>query len=244
MKVAICEDEQYWNNFLEGMVLQWASEKKASVECKSFFEAQSLINSFKKMESFDLLLLDIALGEGAMNGMAAAKALRAAGSQVPIVFVTAHNSHVIDSFLVRALGFVGKPADKERLCFFLGEALSLKEGARAIEIGSGNKTTRLRVCDIDYVEVSDHELTYHAGGLSVSTRGTLKDAISLLGGEGFVQVHKSYLVSVDKIYSFKKTRPYYVSLYNGFEAITLAIGRKYIGQLAIAHSKSALGKIT
>lgn len=59
---------------------------------------------------------------------------------------------------------------------------------------------KLAVSQIAYVEVRDHDLTYHtAGGEALPAKGTLSEAESLLGADSFFRCNKCYLVNLEYV---------------------------------------------
>ncbi|MCL1803617.1 MAG: LytTR family DNA-binding domain-containing protein [Eubacteriaceae bacterium] len=248
MRVAICEDERYWQEALEASVCEWARQREVDAECLSFYGPAALLEALGQREGIDCVLLDIMLGDDAISGMGLAKAIRQAGSAVPIIFVTNDSSCVFDGYVVEAMGYLSKPADQSRLFMYLDRALKLKGNSEpvheALDINSGGMIVSVRKGDIAYAEVLAHKVTYHAAGRAIESRGTLKGALDLLGAEGFVQVHRSYIIAVGKIHSIKATIPYAVFVRVGFETKKLAVSRKYIGNLVKAYADNALGKIS
>ncbi|MCL1802041.1 MAG: LytTR family DNA-binding domain-containing protein [Eubacteriaceae bacterium] len=243
MKIAICDDEVYWNDSLRDSVMQWAEDKKVNVECFSFYEPQSLIDKLGLNECIDLILLDISFREEMMDGIQAAEAIRQSGSEIPIVFVTAGMSRAADGYIVKAMGFIGKPPDKERLGLYLGRVLKQKESEKSIKIDTGTELAVISVEDIAYLEVIDHTLIYHTIRGDIELRGSLRDALILLESDSFIQVHRSYAVSVEKIHSIRKRRPYSANLYIGFKIISIPVSRKYVSALSIAYAKAVIGQI-
>ncbi|MCL1803444.1 MAG: LytTR family DNA-binding domain-containing protein [Eubacteriaceae bacterium] len=244
MKVAICEDEQYWIELLEATVFEWARERNASLECLKFYEPQALIDRLALCADIDLVFLDILLGEKSISGIGAAKAIRMAGNSIPIIFVTGDVSHALDGYVVGAAGYLSKPADKNRLALFLDRALMQKSNARELRIETESSLKSIKAADISYVEIENHTLTYHTAADSAKERRSLKEALEILGDDDpFVQIHRSYAVAVRKINSIKTTIPYSVTVAKGYSLVELPVSRKHIRQLLDAYSSEVFGQI-
>lgn len=75
--------------------------------CAEAFEsAEAFLRSFKA-DAYDLIFMDYYMD--GMDGLAAAKAVRERDENVPILFITTSPDHAIDSYQVRACGYLLKP---------------------------------------------------------------------------------------------------------------------------------------
>lgn len=175
--------------------------------------------------------------------MNAAKYIRKMGNKVPIIFVTVDSIRAVDGYLVEAMGFLSKPIDIKRLTLFLDRIIENQKSERSINIQTGNKVVNLRQRDIVFVEVINHTLIYHTIDSEVECRGALSEMLSLWDGGYFIRIHRSYVISKDKIYNIKTTYPYSVNLLKGTEVKNLSVSRKYIDKLLEVYSDDVLGRI-
>ncbi|PTB90811.1 DNA-binding response regulator, partial [Marinobacter sp. Z-F4-2] len=105
--------------------LQDFPEVELMDECASARQALQLIGDLQP----DLVFLDIQMP--GMNGFELLREVQAHGYKMPlIVFVTAYDQYAIKAFEVRAIDYLLKPVDHERLATSLariGKTLELRE---------------------------------------------------------------------------------------------------------------------
>ncbi|WP_312448147.1 LytR/AlgR family response regulator transcription factor [Lacrimispora sp.] len=243
MKVVICEDEQYWTETLKTSIAKWAAARKVPFHCDSFVLPQELINHLTKNLDTDVLFLDISLGEQVVDGMTLAKHLREMGNTIPIIFVTVDSLRAADGYLVEAMGFLSKPIEEVRLSLFLDRIIKRQKNQRIIKIAAENRLNNVYQKDIVYVEIIDHTVIYHTVKYKLTLRGTLGEVLVLLGDEYFVQIHRSYVIALDKIDNIKTTYPYSVSIHENNGLVDLPVSRKYINNLMEAFSDDVLEKM-
>jgi DNA-binding LytR/AlgR family response regulator len=71
---------------------------------------------------------------------------------------------------------------------------------------TGNKTIKTQVDDIVYVEaLKDYSIIYTSND-KIVTKGTLKYMEEILPTDGFLRVHKSYIIAKNKIIAVERTR--------------------------------------
>lgn len=243
MKIAVCEDEKYWSNAIEASIYRWASKRKVNVKCNNFFSPYELIEHVTKSNDTDVIFLDISLGTDVINGITAAEYIRKTGIRIPIIFVTVDFIHAADGYLVEAMGFLSKPIDEKRLALFLDRIIKKHKNEKAITIRTNNEIKKILQRDIIYVEVMNHTITYHTLHTEISQRGTLNESFNLLGSENFIQIHRAYIIPVDKIYSVKTTSPHSVNILKGVDTICLPVSRKYIKKLLDIYTDDILERM-
>jgi len=175
--------------------------------------------------------------------MTLAKHLRKMGNTIPIIFVTVDSLRAADGYLVEAMGFLSKPIDEGRLSLFLDRIIKCRKNQRIIKIVAENRLNNVYQKDIMYAEIIDHTVIYHTVKGSLTLRGTLGEVLALLGDEYFVQIHRSYVIALDKIDNIKTTYPYSVSLLENNGLVDLPVSRKYINKLLEVFSDDVLEKM-
>lgn len=190
--VAICDDDNSQISVLKKMLTEWNS-------C-------TIISEYNSAEQFlfhypdascDLLLLDIEMGD--MNGMELAKALRAKGDLLPIIFITGFSKYIGDGYDVEALHYLMKPVDKKKLFQVLDRYACRHKPDSRIILPSGNESVLVASEDIVYLEAfgKKTQVTLNNGKEIICTCG-LSDVSAKLG-QGFVSCHRSYVVNIGAI---------------------------------------------
>ena len=91
---------------------KWASKHHVDVTLYRFSNGDDLIRAHHT-HCKDLIILDIIMP--LLNGMDTAKELRQEHQSVPIIFLTSSREFAVDSYEVKALNYLMKPVDPEKL---------------------------------------------------------------------------------------------------------------------------------
>lgn len=161
-RIAVCEDEKAQREYLERLISEWQmySGNKATVE--SYASAEQLLFETEGRQPYDLLLLDIQMGE--MNGVELARKVREKDTKVKIVFLTGIKDYAIEGYEVGATRYLLKPV-KEAEFFVLLDKLceEVKEQKEEYFLfQSGGGTNRIPFSDIFYVEAEGHYVVLKA----------------------------------------------------------------------------------
>lgn len=189
MRVAICDNEKKYREETKNCI----KEYNPAIELVEFKDGSELVNA---KGTFDLILLDVEMPQ--LDGMSTAKQLRRNGVDAEIVFLTSYEKYVYDAFDIRALQFLKKPLEKERLIKVLKTVEdSLAKEERA-EFWLDGESCYVKLKDIVYMEsYGDGLYIYDRMGLVYEERrGTIKKWAEKLEGKGFVQIHRTYLISM------------------------------------------------
>lgn len=243
MKIAICEDEEFWIESLQTSVHQWAKPQDIEIQYQKCSSPHTLIEYLLNETGIDVVFLDISFGKEIIDGINAAKYIRKMGSKVPIIFVTVDSIRAVDGYLVEAMGFLSKPIDVKRLTLFMDRIIENQKSERSVNIQIGNEIVNLCQRDIIFVEVINHTLIYHMIDSEVECRGSLSEMLSFWNSGNFIRIHRAYVISKDKIYSIKTTYPYSVNLLSGTEIKKISVSRKYIDNLLEVYSDDVLERI-
>lgn len=161
-------------------------------ELNSVPRALEIINS----EKIDILFTDIHMP--AMSGIELARRLPPG---VMTVFTTAYSHHALEGFDTGAIHYLLKPVSYSRFLEAANRAMARRAAAvRYLNIKSEYRLLRLPVGDIDYVEGLKDYVKIYSGGdkRPVLTQMSMK-AVEEALGVGFVRVHRSYIVNLDKV---------------------------------------------
>ena len=136
-----------------------------------------------------------------MNGMEAARRLRVLDEKVLLVFVTNLTQYAIAGYGVSALDYIVKPVNYYDFALKLTRALKRINHARdnALTIATPMGMTRVDLDDIVYIEVQNHELTYHTVENTYSQYGTLNSLEKELQNKGFGRCNSCYLVNLQHV---------------------------------------------
>jgi two-component system LytT family response regulator len=239
LRAIIVDDEVHARKKMRALL-----ESEAGVvvvgECDNGADAVELIRS----EDADVVFLDVQ-----MPGMNGLDVVRGVGpDEMPmVVFATAYDRFAVDAFEAHAVDYLLKPIDPGRMrrtLEYVRERLSSRSAgnsARRLEqlverlggartkrfaVKSGGAIHVVDVDDIDWVEADGNYVTIHAAGKTYLHRETLRSLEGKLDPERFARIHRSYIVSVDRVERLQPDRhgDYKVVMRDGTE---LTLSRTY-----------------
>ena len=214
MKISICDDE---SKILEE-IASFVEREFPSARIKSYSDGTSFISSGE--ERPDVLLIDIDMP--GMSGMDVAAALALEKVQTLIVFVTAHDELVYDSFKYHPFAFVRKKFLEEELRNVLTDCEKEIEGrSKRFIFQNASNMVNLAQSEILYFEGQANYLAIHSTGGQYRMRSTMSAVEEELKNSGFLRIHKGFLVNLEHIRILKTEE---LELDNGE---VLPIGKSY-----------------
>jgi two-component system LytT family response regulator len=182
----------------------------ADVEITSEFATAAAARDFLERQCPDVVLLDVQLGD--RSGLSIANMTRP-GELPFVIFTTAFSEYAVQAFESRAVDYIVKPVEPARLCEALdrvrqrlrnGDAPSRDASAPAkaaarIAVSSGDRTTLVRLADIDWIEAVGNYIKLHVGDQSYVVRSALYAFEKRLDPSEFVRIHRKYVVNVTRV---------------------------------------------
>jgi len=186
----------------------------------------------------DLVFLDVQMPD--LDGF---QVLEAVDHLPAIVFVTAYDEYALRAFEVHALDYLLKPIEPERFVRTLArvrETLGDKSDGRLealldtlpldrLVVRTKGKVFFLKPSEIDWIEADGKHAKLHAGKETHVVRQQLQRLEPRLAPHGFVRVHRSAIVNVDRI---KELEPWF----HGEYVVILKDGTKLTS--SAAHSEA------
>ncbi len=112
VNIAICDDDIRTTGRMEMLLHKIAKNNFVDTDIEVFWDAGSLVEAVKQGYYFDIIYLDIEMDRE--DGISAAKRIREYDKNVLIIYVTSHENHMQESFLVRPFRFLVKPVSKKQ----------------------------------------------------------------------------------------------------------------------------------
>jgi DNA-binding LytR/AlgR family response regulator len=190
-------------------------------------------------EKIDLIFLDIQMPD--LNGIELARVLDKGADKPRIIFTTAYNQFALEGYKVDALDYLLKPFNYEEFLRAAQKALTyheliIKPAAPAAALVSNTEhaddnylflkveyqLVRIALDDILYIEGLKDYVKVHLKGVekAILSLTSLKALEEKLPSKRFMRVHRSFIVSLDKVTSMTKN-----SLQIG--KMNIAIGDQY-----------------
>ena len=196
MYLAVCDDKKDELEAVLSLLDQWEKQRGVPLRPRAFQSAVELME-VARQEKFTLYLLDVMMP--GMNGLDAAREIRRFDDVAEIVFLSTSPGFAYESYGVRALNYLLKPVQGEKL-FALLDQLALREQKPLEALTLKTATTIIRVpyAHISYVEVMGKRVYFHlVDGDVREVAGSLKEfEATLLSRPEFMRVHRSYIVNM------------------------------------------------
>jgi DNA-binding LytR/AlgR family response regulator len=176
---------------------------------RSFHDAPDA-EAYLQENEVDLILLDIQMPH--INGM---QLLRSLDRPPMAIFTTAYSEYAAQGFELDAIDYLLKPFDYARFRRAIDKAQEYQRflhkdeptPSRFIFVKSEYQVIKINLDDIRYIEaLDDYIRIYTVSGKPVLTLMTLKAMTERLPADRFARVHRSFIISLDKIDSVRNRR--------------------------------------
>lgn len=194
IRVAIVEDEQPAVQELKGYLLSFGMRVGIDFQILCFEDAGLFLRLYQP--NYDIIFMDIRMPK--VDGMTAAQRLRELDPVTALVFVTNMVQYAVKGYEVEALDFIVKPVRQKtfdmkmrRICHIIQ-----KRKGQGIALNVGGAAKVLSTAEIYYVEVINHDLTYHTSQGDFTVRGKLGALEQQLPSDSFFRVSASHIVNL------------------------------------------------
>ena len=202
-RLAICDDNQADIDYLRAILERWAEDSQTALQIESFPSAEAFLFRYEEDRSFDLLLLDIEMGE--ISGVELARRIREENRRVQIIFITGYMKYIAQGYDVEALHYLLKPVTEDRLRCVLERAKGrLKTREKELCLSSSGVLVCIPLCEIRYLEVRRNYVTVYG-----REAYTVKKSLNELAGEldeRFFRTGRSQIVNLHFVRKITRTQ--------------------------------------
>lgn len=158
---------------------------------------------FLRKNTVDILFVDINMPD--INGIDLVSSLQ---EKPLIIFTTAYKKFAYEGFELEAVDYLLKPISPDRFKKSVTKAIELLQvrtqpkttTEESVFVRSEYKMIKIDMADIDYVEGLEDYIKIHiTGGRPILTLMTMKSFIEKLPSDKFLRIHRSYIISLNKI---------------------------------------------
>ena len=201
-RIVLCDDSPADLMVLRGHLEQL--KEKRPVDIISYTDGLDLLKDYKQKGFCDILVLDMRMET--MGGIEVAKHIRQLDDEVPILIVTATVDYAVEGYKVGAFRYIVKPVESGDFLSAVEELLDRqqKKQASIFSFPSINGTTKLMTDHIYYLESDLRTIRVVAKEGTFTFTGTISSLEEQLRTDGFIRIHKSFLVNVSHIYNIFK----------------------------------------
>lgn len=200
INIAICDDTKEELDLISSYVSKIINNINIEFKISTFNDGEEFIEYVSSSkEIYDIVFLDIYMKFS--NGINTAKKIREFDKECKIIFITSSKEHAIESYEVRALYYILKPIEEDKLkdaIFIAIEDLNLND--KNIVIKNKKGSYKIIYKDILYAESSARVVMIHlVSGQTISFYSKLKDFIELIQDDRFIRCHKSFVVNMHHV---------------------------------------------
>lgn len=199
LRILICDDDVLFSQGLTGRIRQILVGKGIQAQIHNYSSAEGI--SPEAMARYDIAFLDIDFSGKSYTGIDIARKLRQLRRDTVILFVTNFPEYAPEGYEVQAFRYLLKGAVSEKLESYLEQALiQLESTKKTVTLNVYGEAVRVPVEKILYVEAQLHEVQmYLTDGDTLRFSTSIGSLEELLVPDGFLRIHKSYLVNMRHI---------------------------------------------
>lgn len=171
---------------------------------KTFKDGISALE-YLSSNNVDLIFLDIEMG-----GLSGTQLLKTLQTKPKVIMTTAYRNYAVDAFDLDVSDYLLKPFSFERFLKAVEKSCRSMNGGQKnttsasgekdyFFVKSGYKMLKVNFDDILYIEGLSEYIVIKTKSANIITLQSFKNIERTLPESGFVRIHKSYLVSLNKI---------------------------------------------
>ncbi len=178
-------------------------EKVSFLSLENTFTKPLEALSFIEKTKIDIVFLDIQ-----MPGITGIQLSKLISESVHVIFTTAYPEFALESYNVSAIDYLLKPIEFERFYKAVKKALPKEAKGKPTQqevdylffkTDGKNKFTKVFLEDILFLQGLKNYVAVQVDSEQIITYNTLKHFNEILPDFDFIQIHKSYIISIKKI---------------------------------------------
>lgn len=218
INIALCDDEPESLTIIQGELYKSAEKLNIEIETYVYNNGNKIVDLIcKDKEDFDILFLDIDMPD--ISGLEIAKKLREKGSDIILIFISAHEQYVFESIEYNPFRYIRKSRIEKEILLALKAAYARLEEMRDsyVVVKTEESEVRVKHSDIMYFETTARKVGIHLNdGEVFIVRKTIRGLSEELNDEHFIKVHSGCVVNARYIYKFSNRD---ITLDNGEQLI-------------------------
>lgn len=200
LHVVLCDDDSEILDNYKSMLNELAKKHELELATRCFSSAEAMLFALEDNWHTDIIYLDVQMY--AINGVEAAKRLRAMGNHAQIIFLTNSREYVFESFDAAPLQYLikgGFSDEKFEQVFLKAVQLSSQNTGELFECVRGSERLAIPIRQIAYFEVTKRIITVHYDNGEYEFYSSMDELENRLLKKGFVRSHRAFLVNVSHI---------------------------------------------
>lgn len=222
LHICFCDDNTTFSKQLIPIIRNTLQEYP--IQISYFKSGQSFL--FHYLENYnlpDIIIMDIEMDY--INGIDVMKKMRSVGCTSELIYLTSIEDYVFDSFDTKPLHYLIKAnldINKLKKVLYIAVKNALEKKQEFIIIEKAKNVFKVLKKEIIYIEANNKLLTlYLMNNNTIQYYGVLSKFLELANTDGFIQIHKSYIINLQNILQIKAQHVILI------DKTKLPIGRKY-----------------
>ncbi len=195
-RIAICDDEILLLPHLSAMIRRYFTTQNLTCETVTFSSSTELSEQIRKNNFFDLYFLDIDIPE--LNGITLAEKIKQKDGNARIIYVSAKEDMVFQTFKTQPLAFVRKNCFSDDMTEAMNTIMKYLKRPQdtivTLEDSLGHPV-RIHVNRTIYIEAKDNYQYIISAGKQEMVRCSIAELEKALEPYRYIRVHRSYLVN-------------------------------------------------
>ncbi len=206
LRIAVCDDSPQFLQAAAAHIKAWAEKRNMPIDLLTCSNGDELLR-LNAADRLDIVFLDIIMP--LLNGMETARELRQEDKAVRIIFLTSSPEFALDSYSVKAQGYLLKPVTPEKLFETLDDcAQFLAKEPENLVLKTPFGYQKLYFHNLEFAEAQNKRVIFYlSDGGQVQSMDPLYFFEDRLTREnGFFKCHRSYLVYLPNVDHFNSTQ--------------------------------------
>lgn len=193
MHVIICDDESIFRRHLRELLVKDCFTKNVDIQVSEYADGTKLLKDYRNgLAEADILFLDIRMKD--MDGLEAARLLRAEGMEGLIVFLTNLAEYARTGYEVRAFRYLLKDEADEKIGQVMDACRGELEAESYFTFSCEHRILSVPKAEILYFESRKRVIFLHTARKEYQFYQKMDVLEEQLGKEGFLRCHRSFLV--------------------------------------------------
>jgi len=231
LELVICDDQKLYRNDLKKIIS--TDLELAGIDYKIYeFDCGETLAASPDITNYEIIFLDIEMKQ--LDGIETARRIRIKNESAVIIFVTSHPDFVFQGYEVRALNYIMKPYNKEKILEVIHIALKDLNlaGEQYYMIETRGKMLRLPLSRVKYFFSDKRSITAVTADSAHVFYGKLNE-VELEVPPHFIRIHNRYLINIQYLQSIEGNSAV-------IDAELLPVSRAFKQELSIAFAKYML----
>ncbi|MBY0755673.1 LytTR family DNA-binding domain-containing protein [Clostridium sardiniense] len=224
INIAICDDDYNFLNIFEKQVYNIFKKFQVDINIEKYSDSLSFMQTYKK-NFYNIIFLDICMPN--INGLQVAERIKNIDNTAELVFVTSFDKCVYRSFKFRPFRFVRKNRINDEIEEVIEDFLDYyKKENSIISFKIKDGFLNLNKDEVLYFDIENRKIRIHTKNeIYYSNNIKFNKFVEVLEEDGFIEVHRGYLVNKKYIKEYRKN---IITLYNNE---TIPVSRYKVSQV-------------